>query len=146
MHELYHGMGFLHMDKCQSGQPLPPCNDNPNEPGVQICGTMVGHGLDSESYEMEYADWEGLMSVYGDWAQDGVYRRISSDADTWSTMPTIAAFSAPFMGSDWSQGSTYFPLAFLDGNFDPHYYRWRLSTDTYVDWGGSIRRGDSLAR
>jgi hypothetical protein len=142
MHELYHSLGFNHWGECQ--EVSPPCYDNPGEP--QICSLMLAHGLSSEYFEMEYADWHGLNSKYGGWTYDGKLRRQSQNADSWSTLGATSFLATTFLGSDWSSGSTLLPVAVHDTNMNPHLYRWDRPSNTFVDWGAPYSWGSQLGQ
>ncbi len=132
MHELMHGLGFLHSNACQTT--LPSCTDNPGE--EQYCGLMAG-ASDSEFAELEYADWDALTSVYDGWEGDGVIRRSSSDAVTWSTRAGNGLLSGPNWGSGrGAGGSTAIPILAPElASQVPHFWLWNSVNDTFIDYG-----------
>jgi hypothetical protein len=131
-HELMHGLGFHHTDVCNTT--YPPCLDSSGE--AQVCGLMDTHGLGSEYFELEYADWDALISKYGGWENDGRLRRESANALDWSTLSAGSFASGPFAASTWSWQSTLMPIVATDAaTLDPHVWRWERSTGNFTDWG-----------
>jgi hypothetical protein len=97
---------------------------------------MQHHEWTGEYYELEYSDWDGLVTKYGGWENDGRFRRESSDALTWSTLSAGTFASAPFTSSNWSKGSTLMPIVVTDAStLYPHVWRWERSIATFTDWG-----------
>lgn len=134
-HELMHTLGFHHWDDGCNGSPpvYPGCTDNPS-PEPQCCGTMDTHGLVSEYYEPEFADWDGFVTRYGGWENDGRFRRESSDALTWSTLGSTTFQSGPIWASTFGL-TTQTPIAVTQpSNLYPHLWRWARSGGTFYDW------------
>ncbi|MCB9830263.1 MAG: hypothetical protein H6806_10950 [Planctomycetes bacterium] len=130
MHELQHSFGFHHASTCQYF--LPPCYDNPG--GLSVCGLMDGHGENSESYDIEYSDWQALRTKYGYWENDGEFRRESPDTSIWITMGANAVNSGPIWTSAWPIASSYIPVYVTDPTtVHPHLYKWNYTSQVFYD-------------
>ena len=131
LHETMHALGLGHQQDCNT--PELTCSDSPGEQAS--CGTMQTHGWSSEYLYPQEADRDALQTLYGPWANDGRYRRESSDASSWSSIGSGPIASRPLTRSDWSQGSTLLPVGMQNVSGDPQLFRWQRSGDTYSDWG-----------